>query len=102
MFLGSLVAHLVKNPPAMWETSVRFLGREDPLEKGTSPVFWPEEFHGLYSLCGHKESDTTEHTCTHAEESLSLMGAVRCNEIAFKGLAKCTAQNRSIENGPQD
>ena len=29
-----LVAQLVKNPPAMWETSVRFLGWEDPLEKG--------------------------------------------------------------------
>ena len=31
----SLVAQLVKNPPAMQETSVRFLGREDPLEKAT-------------------------------------------------------------------
>ena len=31
---GSLIAQLVKNPPAMQETLVRFLGREDPLEKG--------------------------------------------------------------------
>ena len=31
---ASLVAQLVKNPPAMWETQVRSLGREDPLEKG--------------------------------------------------------------------
>ena len=31
---ASLVAQLVKNPPAMWETWVRSLGREDPLEKG--------------------------------------------------------------------
>ena len=31
---GSLVAQLVKNPPAMWETWVRSLGWEDPLEKG--------------------------------------------------------------------
>ena len=30
----SLVAQLVKNPPAMWETWVRSLGSEDPLEKG--------------------------------------------------------------------
>ena len=29
-----LVAQLVKNPPAMQETLVRFLGREDPLAKG--------------------------------------------------------------------
>jgi len=31
---ASLVAQLVKNPPAMWETWVRSLGWEDPLEKG--------------------------------------------------------------------
>ena len=28
-----LIAQLVKNPPAMQETQVQFLGREDPLEK---------------------------------------------------------------------
>ena len=31
---ASLVAQLVKNPPAMWENWVRSLGWEDPLEKG--------------------------------------------------------------------
>ena len=30
----SLVAQLVKNPPAMWETWVQSLGWEDPLKKG--------------------------------------------------------------------
>ena len=25
-----------------------------------TPVFWPGEFHGLYSPCGHQELDTTE------------------------------------------
>ena len=30
----SLVAQLVKNTPAMWETWVQSLGWEDPLEKG--------------------------------------------------------------------
>ena len=46
----------------MQETWVRSLGWEDPPEKGkaTIPVFWPGEFHGLYSPCGHKELDTTE------------------------------------------
>ena len=29
-------------------------------ERLPTPVFWPEELHGLYSLWGHKESDTTE------------------------------------------
>ena len=31
---ASLVAQLVKNPPAMWETWVQSLGWEDPLGKG--------------------------------------------------------------------
>ena len=31
---ASLVAQLVNNPPAMWETWVQSLGWEDPLEKG--------------------------------------------------------------------
>ena len=53
---------LVKNPPAMWETWIRFLGWEDPLEKGQlpTPVFWPGEFHELYRPWGRKESDMTE------------------------------------------
>ena len=29
-----LIVQLVKNPPALQETPVRFLGWEDPLEKG--------------------------------------------------------------------
>ena len=32
--LASLIAQLVKNPPAMQETLVQFLGWEDPPEKG--------------------------------------------------------------------
>ena len=32
--LDSLVAQLLKNPPAMQETLVQFLGWEDPLEEG--------------------------------------------------------------------
>ena len=31
---ASLIAQLVKNPPAMQEIPVQFLGREDPQEKG--------------------------------------------------------------------
>ena len=31
---ASLIAQLIKNPPAMQETPGRFLGQEDPLEKG--------------------------------------------------------------------
>ena len=40
-------------------------------ERVPTPVFWPGEFHGLYSLWGHKESDTTERLSlfTHGKES---------------------------------
>ena len=31
---ASLMSQVVKNLPAMQETLVRFLGREDPLEEG--------------------------------------------------------------------
>ena len=63
----SLVAQLVKTPPAMWYTCVWSLGWEDPLVKGkaTHSSFLPGEFHGPYSLWGHKESDTTERLSFH-------------------------------------
>ena len=59
---ASLVAQLVKNPPAMRENWVQSLGWEDPLEteRLPTPVFWPGEFHGLYNSWGRKESDTSE------------------------------------------
>ena len=60
---ASLVAQLVKNPPAMWETWVQSLGWEDPLEKGkathSSLLAWRKP-DGLYMPSGCKESDTTE------------------------------------------
>ena len=54
----------------MWETWVRSLGWEDSLKGGatlSTPVFWPGEFHGLYSPWGHKQSDTLSdfHSLTH-------------------------------------
>ena len=36
---ASLVAQLVKNPPAVWEAGVQSLGREDSLEEGTATNF---------------------------------------------------------------
>ena len=51
--LASLVAQLVKNPPAMWETWVQSLGWEDTLEKGKAPhssiLAWksPWAVHGV-------------------------------------------------------
>ena len=34
MLGASLVAQLLKNPPAMQDTPIQFLGQEDTLEKG--------------------------------------------------------------------
>ena len=48
---ASLVAQLVKNLPAMWETWVRSLGWEDPLEKGKAT-------HS--SIGSRQESDMTK------------------------------------------
>ena len=60
------MVQLVKNPPAMWETWVRSLGWEDPLEKGTAIH---SSILTLYSPWGHKESDTTEQlSLSHARK----------------------------------
>ena len=63
------MAQIVKNLPAMQETRVQSLGREDPLEKGmathSSILAWrTHEQRSLlgYSPWGRKESDTTEAT----------------------------------------
>ena len=64
----SLVAQTVKNLPAMQETQVRSLGREDPLEKEMAThssilawrIPWTEELGELYSPRGLKESNKTE------------------------------------------
>ena len=59
-FLSSYITKIGfrKNPPAMQETPVGFLGWEDPLEKGQAihSSIWPGEFHGLHRLQSHKES----------------------------------------------
>ena len=64
---ASLMAQTVKKFPAVQETWVPSLGREDPLENGMTThssirawrIPWTEEPSRLQS-CGHKESDMTE------------------------------------------
>ena len=56
------MAQVVKNPPAVQETWVRFLGQEDPLEKGMAThssilawrIPWTEEPGGLQSMGLHR------------------------------------------------
>ena len=57
---------MVKRLPTMWETQVRSLGWDDPLEKETATHYsilawvipWTEEPGGLQSM-GSQESDAT-------------------------------------------
>ena len=59
---GHLMAQLVKNLPAVWETWVQSWVGKIPWrqERLSTPLFWPGEFHGLYSPLGRKESDMIE------------------------------------------
>ena len=64
---ASLVAQLVKNPPAVWETWVRSLGWENPLEKAmathSSILAWR-------ILWGRKELDMMK----EIEEQMTVIG----------------------------
>ena len=69
---ASLVAHRLKRLPVMWETWVRSLGQEDPLQRKMAThssilacrIPWTEELGGLQST-GRKESDATERLHFH-------------------------------------
>ena len=75
---ASLVAQTIKRLPAMRETQVRSLGREDPLEKEMAThsgalawkIPWMEKPGAGYNPWGRKESDMTERL--HFNFSLSL------------------------------
>ena len=57
-----------------------------------TPVFWSGEFHGLYSPCGCKESDTTErlslhfthtHTHTHTHTCIYINRILGRNSLSI-------------------
>ena len=73
-YMASLVAHLVKNPPAMQETQVLSLDQEDPLEKEIATccsilawrIPWTEEPGGLQSIGSHRvRHNWSDFTCTY-------------------------------------
>ena len=75
---ASLVAQLVKNPPAMQKIWVQSMGWEDPLKKGKATCSSFQAWRipwTLYSPWGHKELDTTE------QLSLSLSCKVFYNSL---------------------
>ena len=76
MYWASLVAQRLKHLPAMLETWVRSLGREDLLEKEMATH---SSLVG-YSSWGRKESDTTEQL--HSTWVL-VIGAVPLLRLSF-------------------
>ena len=88
----------VKNPPAMPETRVRSLDREDPLEKEITPhsSILPGEFQGQrgqvgYGPWGCKEMDMTKYTFVYIyiyvlKYILCLIMAVEFLQIISIGL----------------
>ena len=52
LFRASLVAQMIKNPPAIQEAWDGSLGREDSYGEGNTPVFLPGKSHGQRGLVG--------------------------------------------------
>ena len=78
---GSLVAQLVKKPPAMQETPVRFLGWKDPLEEGMATHSNILAWRIPWGPWGHKELDMTEQLSTvykgtHAFQTHVVQGSL--------------------------
>ena len=63
-----LVAQMVKNLPAMQETRVSSLGRDDPLEKGMAThssilawrIPWTEDPHGLQTMVSKSQTQLSD------------------------------------------
>ena len=101
---ASLVAQLLKNLPAMWETWVRSLGREHPLEKGTAPysrilawrIPWVVRTMGLQRARRHRATCTLTLGC-RILLSLSSSGTLSCF-LLFRADWDRISQHRQLEN----
>ena len=99
---ASLVAQMVKNPPAMQETWVQSLGWEDPLEEGMAihssitawriPLdrgAWQTTIHGV------TESDATEWLST-AQHAFLRVKEKKESEVAQSCLTLCDPMDCSL------
>ena len=72
---------MVKRLPTMWGTAFNpWVGKIHwRRERLPTPVFWPGEFHGLYSPWGCKEQDMTErlHFITMSQVSYYVLGTTK-------------------------
>ena len=88
------MAQLVKNPPTMWETWVRSLGWEEPLEKGkathSSILAW--RIPWTVQSMGRKESDTTELLSPPSLVAEERLWGMQPSTVAAHGLRSCSYQ----------
>ena len=106
---ASLVAQMVKNPSAMQETWVQFLGWTEPLEEGMSThsnipawtIPWTEEPGRLYSW-SRKELDTTEWLSTdlwRASQAVLVVKNPFSNAGDIKDIGSIPGSGRSPGEG---
>ena len=94
-------AQTVKNPPAMQETQVRSLGREDPLEEGMAThssilawrIPWTEEPGGPQSVGSHRvrQAETDRQTDRHTHSI--VWGSLGCR-------VRLWSQDPLVRRGP--
>ena len=97
-----LVAQMVKDLPAMWETQVWSLGQEDPLEQGmathSSILAWRIPMNrGAWQATGHKvsESEMTEWLSTTHRSQINII----MWEVARTGMAGWKADHSPQTKG---
>ena len=102
----------LKHLPATWETWVRSLGQEDPLEMATHSsilawiIPWTEELGGLQST-GRKQSDTTERLHFHFQWFHSITAKLESLQSEAEkhqlGLSSFKSSVRwDLPGGPED
>ena len=95
LILGSQVAQMTKNLPAMRETWVRSLGQEDPLEEemATPSSILPEKSHGQRSPAGYSPwgcSRTRPRDWITSFTSLTFAFILQfCHELGLGSLTHC-------------
>ena len=101
---ASLVAQLVKNPPAMWETWIQSLGWEDPLEKGTAThssilvwrIPWTVWSMGLQRV-GHNWATFTSLYLMHVElPPCNALAPGFCLPCLFLGISHHSSLNLNV------
>ena len=90
LILTHKVAQRIKRLPAMWDTWVRSLGQEDPLEKELAPhsstlawkILWTEKPGGLQSMIAKSRTRLSDFTIT-IQSYLRKLGKSQINSLTL-------------------